>query len=285
MMVIRHDKRRRRAIYSRKVSVSAMLFILMTASTLTAQQDGSKYISASIVAPQISAKKPSVIGIKLLIEDGWHTYWKNPGDSGLPFELEADSASGFVVEELLYPTPKRFDEDGSVTYGYDDSVVLLARIKPVKPITGRLPILTLTAKWLVCKHVCLPGKAVVVFDPNTPTPARLRDDKRTLDRWTARLPQPGVGFNLQNADAVLTQMPKSSEIVVHFHDITEGTITDFYPEDIAGFLIDYSKINLTKDGFRIPMKPTGEPVMQPMKLKGIIKIGTQGYEVELPVKQ
>ena len=90
----------------------------------------------------------------------WHTYWKNPGDAGLPiktyFYLED---SPIELEELEWPAPKRFVEKGNiVTYGYTGRYTLFYKlnIEDISKLKGKK--LKVKSNWLVCKHICIPGE-------------------------------------------------------------------------------------------------------------------------------
>ena len=103
------------------------------------------------------------VGIHLKMEPGWHTYWKDPGDSGLATSVEWKLPYGFTAGPLRWPKPEIMKEAGIVTYGYKNEVVLLAKI--TAPVEGvkRSQVISLAAKvdWLECKEVCTSGSAVV----------------------------------------------------------------------------------------------------------------------------
>ena len=81
----------------------------------------------------------------------WHTYWKNPGDAGLPTEIKPEN---FKIEEFPWPVPQRFIEKGDIlAYGYGGSYTRFFTLKETQGTT-----LKLTSNWLVCKHICIPGK-------------------------------------------------------------------------------------------------------------------------------
>ncbi len=96
------------------------------------------------------------IGLELTIRDGWHTYWRNPGDSGRATQINWTLPANFRAEPILWTTPERFEIAPLVNYGYAKHALHLVRItapQDLKPQT-----LTLTAKsgWLVCSDVCIP---------------------------------------------------------------------------------------------------------------------------------
>jgi thiol:disulfide interchange protein DsbD len=260
------------------------LSLFFAAMNAQAQPNAEQHITASIACGTKNYAKPFTLGLHLVVAEGWHTYWKNPGDSGLPLDAEIDSPDGFTLGELQYPTPQKFPGDGSVSYGYEDSVVVLVKVFPPKDKQIDNPHFRIKLKWLVCKQVCLPGGTAVEFDASKLDVNDLKDGKRLIDRWTARLPQPGAGFNLENTSAEANPSGNGYLLKVRFLGVSPGTITDFYPEEIPDFVADYSKLQMTDSGFTMPVEPS-EKGKKLAEIKGIVKLGTQGYAVRIAVKQ
>ena len=75
---------------------------------------------------EIVANEDFVIGIKFEIEPGWHIYWKNPGDSGLPAEIKWKNTETIEFKKFLWPSPQKTPEEPLMTYGYYNEVVLPA---------------------------------------------------------------------------------------------------------------------------------------------------------------
>ncbi len=83
----------------------------------------------------------------------WHTYWKNPGDAGLPTKIEIEN-EGITIEEFEWPVPTRYIEEGDIlAYGYSGDYSRYFSIKGNTPKE-----LKVKSTWLVCKHICIPGK-------------------------------------------------------------------------------------------------------------------------------
>ena len=119
-----------------------------------------EHVEAELVAEKVAAQpgKPALVGLKLRMEPLWHTYWRNPGDSGLPTRIEWILPEGWKAGEIQWPYPHPLPVGPLMNYGYEDEVVLLVPITPAanaKP--GRYPIKA-SAEWLVCKDICIPEK-------------------------------------------------------------------------------------------------------------------------------
>ena len=70
--------------------------------------------------------KPTLVGLKLRMAQEWHTYWKNPGDSGLPTKIQWTLPEGWKAGEIQWPYPQPLPVGPLMNYGYDDEVVLLS---------------------------------------------------------------------------------------------------------------------------------------------------------------
>src|SRR3984893_839388 len=97
-------------------------------------------------------------GIAFQLPGGWHTYWRNPGDSGVPPRFDFSKSDNVEAVTVLWPAPQQFDDGaGGVSLGYHDQIVLPLRIvaKSVeKPVTLRVAI-----EYAVCEKLCIPVEA------------------------------------------------------------------------------------------------------------------------------
>ena len=94
------------------------------------------------------------IGLKVSMDKGWHTYWRNPGDSGGPIEIDWDLPKGFSVSNIKWPLPEKIEYPPLMTYGYEDFVIY--------PMVLSIPddysddYFEMTADILICADVCIP---------------------------------------------------------------------------------------------------------------------------------
>src|SRR6204780_661939 len=100
------------------------------------------------------------VALELNIRDGWHTYWRNPGDSGEPTKLVWQLPPGFTAGDIVWTTPHRFEIAPLVNYGYAKHAVHLVQITAPKDLKAGTPVsLAAKASWLVCSDVCIPEGA------------------------------------------------------------------------------------------------------------------------------
>jgi thiol:disulfide interchange protein DsbD len=119
-----------------------------------------EHVEAELIAEKSAARpgKPVTVGLKLRMEPHWHTYWKNPGDSGLPTKIEWVLPAGWKAGPIQWPYPHPLPVGPLLNYGYEDEVVLLSELTPpADAAPGNAPIKA-RAEWLVCKDICIPEK-------------------------------------------------------------------------------------------------------------------------------
>jgi thiol:disulfide interchange protein/DsbC/DsbD-like thiol-disulfide interchange protein len=125
------------------------------------------------------------LALELDIRDGWHTYWRNPGDSGQATKLVWTLPAGFTAGDIVWTTPHRFVIDPLVNYGYAKHAVHLIAITAPKDLALAASPLALKAKasWLVCSDVCIPESADLEL--NVPVKAQAGIDPATAPLFTA----------------------------------------------------------------------------------------------------
>ncbi len=101
-------------------------------------------------------------GLALSLADGWHTYWRSPGEVGLPPALDWSASDNVASVELAYPAPERFEAFGIQNFGYSDGVTFPLAVALERP--GEPARLDVTAELLVCAEICVPETLRVTLD-------------------------------------------------------------------------------------------------------------------------
>ena len=206
----------------------ALLFLLMTvpAFALESAPVISKRATVTLVTDtdSIAGGVPFRAGLRFRLAEGWHTYWKNPGDAGVPAEVTFDLPTGTTAGPIDWPAPNRVAEGPVMTYAYTGEVLLPVTIQAAAP----LPLKT-HANWLVCKEICVPeeGDFSLVLPAGTPAPnaqaALFAAHDRAVPRaspWEATIASDGSLF-------------------VRGPDLRPGTVTDaWFIPDAAGRIDD-----------------------------------------------
>ncbi len=104
--------------------------------------------------------KTNTVAIRFELEEGWHTYWANPGDTGLPTEITWELPPGIEAGGLQWPAPHWIEYFDLVSYGYEEEVLLLVDLEVDETLTmGQSVDLAAEVNFLVCKEACIPGSA------------------------------------------------------------------------------------------------------------------------------
>jgi thiol:disulfide interchange protein len=183
--------------------------------------------------------KPFRVGLRLRMADGWHTYWKNPGDAGVPPELTIEGTGQSPID---WPTPSRVAEGPVMTYAYTGEVLL-----PVT-VTATTGAIKAHAQWLVCKDICVPeeGDFSLALPVGTPGPSAQTELFAAHDRavprpspWAARISPDGTLF-------------------VQGPELATATVTDawFIPDQPERIQDDAAQpLSVRAGGFTLALKP------------------------------
>jgi len=149
--------------------------------------------NAQHIVPELVAEGPAPPGgevdlaIHMRPQQGWHGYWQNPGDAGLPMRLDWQLPKGFAVGPLRYPVPTRLTVAGLMNYVFERDYAVLVRLKVPPNAAGTVPIRA-DAHWLACtEQICVPEQGVLALDlpVGAGTPNRAE-----FDDWRKQLAQP-----------------------------------------------------------------------------------------------
>jgi thiol:disulfide interchange protein len=159
---------------------TALVLALACAAGAEPVRDGA--VEAELVAENqwVQPGKPFWVGLRLAMDQHWHTYWINPGDSGLGTTIDWKLPAGYEAGPIVWPYPRRIEMEPLVSFGYSGEILLLTEIRPTgTPAAATQLVLKATADWLMCKEACIPGTAKL--DLSMP----VRSDAAPPDgRWT-----------------------------------------------------------------------------------------------------
>lgn len=194
----------------------------------------------------IAAGSSFVLAIEMTMAPGWHTYWENGGDAGLPTSVDWKLPMGFSAGPLLFPVPHRYQDEGDlVTFGYADRVILLTDVRaPKELMPGETVQIQGAVSWLQCKDICIPGQADVsirlpVEAASRPAPAPVRDQIAAV---RAQLPRPASSLervalhSFQSEDAI--PAGGKGQVAVVFEGLAgfDPKASVFFPRNRDGLL-------------------------------------------------
>ena len=145
------------------------------------------HVEAELIARNAAFQpgQPIEIALRLKIIDHWHTYWRNPGDSGLPTRVQWTLPPGFSAGEIAWPYPKKLPLGPLMNFGYEGEVLHLVAIKaPANLKAGSTVEFKAKADWLVCSDVCIPESADLTLTLPVVASAPL-SDRRWVSSFSA----------------------------------------------------------------------------------------------------
>ena len=232
-------------------------------------------VTARVITPVESVVPGEKLwfGLSLEIADGWNTYWKNAGSTGLPPTLELSDGQIEIHPELLFPAAKTkpFGEDTSLlTYGYMEEVLHPFQVTVPESVSGQWS-LTGEARWLVCQDICIPESQVVSL--SLPVVGSEREMRRTP--W------------VQKIDAARAAVPTDFPATVNFagaqsvwiSGLTELNVKDVMPETAGETLGLVQRVESLNDGVLI----TFDRVLNPADFAvGSWIVGLETGSVRIP---
>lgn len=239
----------------------------------------SRNVKATLVSEVDSfrAGEPFSVGLRLEMADGWHTYWKNPGDAGLPTRIRWKLADGTSAGAIEWPRPQRVPADPLMSYGYEKDVLLLTEIRPAATLDGPL---TLAARvdWLECREACLPGKGDVeiTLPLAKGRPSRVASVAALFDRTRAELPKPGGKLSVSGeatAETLTLALAGSSARSAYFFPSKTQIVEPGAAQKLGR---DGASLTLTLT------RPTDAPGFD--GVSGVLELDGAAFEIEAPVK-
>ncbi|MDA7709701.1 protein-disulfide reductase DsbD family protein [Gammaproteobacteria bacterium] len=144
------------------MKIIKLCLLLVTCSNfIFANTVSTGHAEVSIVKSSFSqtAENELIIGIKMDMQLHWHTYWKNPGDSGGPVKISWDMPAGFEIDNILWPAPSLIPYPPLMTYGYENFVIFPIKIQIPKGAETEKFIADID--FLICDDICVPERAII----------------------------------------------------------------------------------------------------------------------------
>ncbi len=189
-----------------------VLVLLHAAVAAPAEVVRTDHVESELVAEvaAIEPGRPFTVGLRMRMDEHWHTYWVNPGDSGLGTTIDWTLPEGFTAGPIQWPAPKRIPTPPLMTYGYEGEILLMVEITPPPTLErGASVEIAAHAEWLVCELICIPGEGryslrlPVAEGPARPDAARAAEFAAARERlpraaeWGATFTRSGGAYLLR----------------------------------------------------------------------------------------
>ena len=242
-----------------------------------------RHVQAELVSQRqgIAPGETIHVALRQQIQKGWHTYWRNSGDSGEATRIKWDLPAGWEASDFIWPTPHRVPVGPLMNYGYEGEVLLpVALTAPASAKPGEQVTLKARASFLVCAEICVPeDDDLSLTMPVTPTPAP-QDPKwgGAIDKTLATAPKPAA------LTAVFQPRPAGVALAVTGAVLKRANLADayFYPFDAT--VIDHAKpqaIERGPEGLTLTLSPgySFQGGKSPAGLAGVLAVGDRAYEI------
>lgn len=216
-----------------RATIAAIPIVCVLCIPIARAQDASAWdtglhAAARLIAGSIMKTDDAALlraGVEIRLDPGWHTYWRDPGDSGVPPAFDFAGSENVKSVTILWPAPERFpDGAGGHLIGYTRSVIFPFRIVPTDETNGSL--LHLKLAYAVCEKLCVPVDANLTLT----LPGMIGTDERGLITAESRVPKrvplgAGNGFIIRSV-----KLEASGRRVVVEIAAPEGTPVDLFVE-------------------------------------------------------
>ena len=225
------------------------------------------------------------------MDAGWHTYWKNPGDSGIATTIKWDLPPGVTAGEIQWPLPEKIPPAEVTTYGYVHEVMLLVPLTLATHLNAGPLVLKADVSWLECMESCVPGSTNVEATLNVGSETKTSADAAMIESWKSKVPLasnwPMQVWWENSADGNMRPMIIEGVPTASVFGIINKA--DFFPDSNENFEIQSTTENLSNksSGFRLRKSVKKFSGDWPKEISGVLIVeknnSSTGYEVKLPI--
>lgn len=247
---------------------------------------------AKLVVDSYSLEKDSTLtlGVLINLQDDWHIYWRNPGDSGLPTEIDLTLPKEITASEIKFPIPQKFSSDEIVNYGYEHQVLFLFDLYIPKNYNSKELIVSAKITSLICKEQCKAFDTTVGINLDLSKEFIAEKNISSLFESTEKM------LPMQNQSLSIIAETRSNytylKIFVNENEKQIIKNIQFYPYEAGVYKNSVKQsITLKENYFEILLEPDQFRVTDPKTINGIIIIKyaientllRKAYEITVPI--
>ncbi len=232
---------------------------------------------ARLVLPVASVKAGETITVGVLLEmpSGWHTYWKNPGESGMASKITWTLPEGITAGDIQWPTPEMYEAEGFTTYVHHDQAMLLVPLTIGANAKGDVE-LKAKVSWLECEKLCVPGKSEVNAILKISAETKPSADADQIKKWQDKLPKanatlkPSVHWDGDAKDG-------KRNLIIEFTPEANHADWDFFPYRGEGYSVSSKseKLGLKEGKFTLRKTVSSDEGKWPAEIKGLLVGGSK----------
>lgn len=253
--------------------LAGLVLLSLFPSLSMAQIDDERYTDVTVTAQRniVHAGESVDIATTIKLDPHWHVYWLNPGDSGLPVEIDWKTPQGFEFSSINWPMPDKIIFDILANYGYYDQVTLLQTLQlPPSLPDGKIE-LSADVRMLVCNEICVPETQTVTLTLNDPD-ATQTDLAASFAVTKAAIPPTQEGsfsFYEDGQDLVFSLPTDNSEILSH----AKNNAIEFFPYDYGLIVyVEEPKISVDNNVITLRHKRGDQSLKDIKTLNGVLAL-------------
>lgn len=242
-----------------------------------------QHVEVALVSEQqaIVPGQKFLLGIRFDLQDGWHTYWVNPGDAGEPPRITWELPAGFQAGSIQWPYPARLPTPPFADFGYEHQVLLPVTVRPPSGLgAGGNEKMVARIHYLICRDVCIPGQKQLELtlpvknrtEPGSDAPlfktAQQRVPRPIPNRWRISAKSVGDEFQIRLRIGKFAAPPQ-------FFPLEPEQIENAAPQNVIP----------TQEGCELHLKKSNHLLKPISRLKGVIVVAGTAYLADVPVLQ
>lgn len=202
------------------------LVLLLSTDRVCAETSGwvkASHLKAQLVSDHqdLTPGQTFKLALHFIPDEHWHTYWQNPGDSGLATSIEWVLPDGVTAGAIQWPAPMAISVPPLVNYGFEGPTLLVSDLSIPADFKNSLLAIKAKVDWLVCKEVCIPAEASFELNlPVTQTAIEARDYKQLFEQASQQQPKMVAlqgRYDVQNQKfSAAVQMPEDLKVSAFF---------------------------------------------------------------------
>ena len=230
-----------------------------------------------------------VAGVRLRMDPGWHTYWRNPGGSGMPTTVDWQLPTGVTAGAMEWPVPEKLPDEDLTTYIYTKEVVLLVPLKLSADLLPGPLELKAAVSWLECEVACVPGKANVKAVLNIGAANKSSKEASIIESWQKRLPKSSAGLAAR-AWWEGTGKAAARPLILEWNSPDATTSADFYPYGSEDYEVQAGTVSLAAEVGKIRLRKEVKKlaVDWPREISGLVvqRTGSErlAYDAKLDIE-
>lgn len=231
-------------------------------------------VSLLLAAKTVAPGDTVLAAVRLEMSPGWHTYWKNGGDSGGPTEIKWQLPNGVTAGEIQWPTPEKYSAEGLTTYVYHGEAILLVPLKFGSQLNPGPLEISAEVSWLECEKLCVPGDQKVSVSATVGTVTEPSGDAALFAAAQEKLPADGAQISPR---AAWSSSPSGEEraVVLEWNAAIGLTDASFFPESHDGFEVSTTSEPIAGSANKLRLSIKKFSGDWPREFRGVL-VGKQG---------